>query len=440
MNSETLKKSIFNLAIQGKLVRQNPDEGTTLDLFKKMNISIEKLDLNNIEYPYEVPPSWEWIKLEEISEYIKAGGDKPKNFSKEKTKTYSYPVVGNGEKNDGLVGYTDKPKITENCITVSGRGTIGYSSIRNYPFTPIVRLLVIRLQEPISLKYVQIALSTLLEVGVGTSIKQLTVPMIKKKWIPLPPLKEQIRIVEKIEKLLPKIKNFDTLYKDVSKINNDFPEYFKKSILQYAMHGKLVKQIDDEKLTENTLFNSIIKPNINETEFPFEIPISWKWVQLGDIGDWGAGSTPPRSNHAYYGGNIPWIKTGDLNDSQIFSTTEYITEKALNETSVKLKPPGSVLIAMYGATIGKLGLLNIEATTNQACCACITSSEVYNKFLFYYLMSQRSSLIKMGSGGAQPNISKTKIVQYLFPLPPYKEQVRIVDKIEELFIKYGIKI
>lgn len=202
----------------------------------------------------------------------------------------------------------------------------------------------------------------------------------------------------------------------------------KDSILQLAIKGKLVKQLCEEgfpgEIEENTKMIS--------SEFPFEIPDSWKWVTLADIGDWGAGATPSRSNPAYFGGDIPWLKTGDLNDDQISETSEYITEEALRNSSVKLKPPGSVLIAMYGATIGKLGILNIESTTNQACCACITNSLVFNKFLFYYLMSQRKSLIKMGSGGAQPNISKTKLINYLFPLPPYKEQVRIVNKIEEL--------
>ena len=205
-------------------------------------------------------------------------------------------------------------------------------------------------------------------------------------------------------------------------------QQLKNSILQLAIKGKLVKQLDEEGIAEELVGST----NINSSEVPFEIPTSWKWVKLRDIGDWGAGATPSRSNPAYYGGNIPWLKTGDLNDNQILETSEYITEKALNETSVKLKPAGSILIAMYGATIGKLGILNMESTTNQACCACITNSYVFNKFLFYYLMSQKASLIKISSGGAQPNISKTKLVNYLFPLPPYKEQVRIVEKIENL--------
>ncbi|EFM99593.1 hypothetical protein appser12_20800, partial [Actinobacillus pleuropneumoniae serovar 12 str. 1096] len=151
-------------------------------------------------------------------------------------------------------------------------------------------------------------------------------------------------------------------------------------------------------------------------------------------GNWGAGATPNRHEPKYYeNGTIPWLKTGDLNDGIITEIPEYITELAIEKTSVKLNPVGSVLIAMYGATIGKLGILNIEATTNQACCACIPYTGIYNKYLFYYLMSQKTELQKRSEGSGQPNISKEKIVNYLFPLPPLNEQKCIVEKIETLF-------
>lgn len=166
-------------------------------------------------------------------------------------------------------------------------------------------------------------------------------------------------------------------------------------------------------------------------EIPFEIPDSWEWVRLGFIGDWGSGATPSRTNKEYYGGNIPWLKTGDLNDGIITNIPEKITELALEKTSVRLNPVGSVLIAMYGATIGKLGILNIPATTNQACCACLPIL-VNNNYLFYFLMSHKDSFTKKAEGGAQPNISKEKIISTLFPLPPLAEQKCIVEKIEQL--------
>lgn len=230
----------------------------------------------------------------------------------------------------------------------------------------------------------------------------------------------------------------------------------KNSILQLAIQGKLVEQRKEEGTAKELLEQiktekeQLIKEGkikkekplaeISEDEIPFEIPESWKWVRVGDIGSWSAGATPSRSNPEYYDGNIPWLKTGDLNDSYIYEVPEFISEKALEKTSVRLNPVGSVLMAMYGATIGRLGILNIEATTNQACCACITYKSIYNKYLFYYLMGQRRTFIKMGAGGAQPNISKEKIITFLIPLPPLEEQKRIVTKIEELMPyieKYG---
>ena len=184
------------------------------------------------------------------------------------------------------------------------------------------------------------------------------------------------------------------------------------------------------------------EPVCIDDEIPFDIPDSWEWSRLGFIGDWGAGSTPKRGEPKYYlNGTIPWLKTGDLNNGYINEVPEFITEIALKETSVRLNPIGSVLIAMYGATIGKVGILNIKATTNQACCACLPFNGIYNEFLFYYLMSQNKNFNKMGEGGAQPNISRTKIINYLFPIPSLNEQERIVDKIKEilpLIEEYGI--
>ena len=168
-----------------------------------------------------------------------------------------------------------------------------------------------------------------------------------------------------------------------------------------------------------------------EDEIPFEIPDSWEWVRLGTIGEWGSGATPSRTNSKYYGGNIPWLKTGDLNDGYIKNIPENITDLALKEASVKLNPSNSVLIAMYGATIGKLGILTFPATTNQACCACLPIV-INNKYLFYFLMAQKQNFIKRGEGGAQPNISKEKIVATIMPLPPLAEQQRIVETVENL--------
>lgn len=166
---------------------------------------------------------------------------------------------------------------------------------------------------------------------------------------------------------------------------------------------------------------------------PFEVPSSWVWTTLSEVGTWQSGGTPSRSNKSYYGGNIPWLKTGDLNDGLISNIPESITEEAVANSSAKINPTGSVLIAMYGATIGKLGILTFPATTNQACCACIEYEVVAQMYLFYFLLSQRTAFIEKGGGGAQPNISKEIIVNTYIPLPPLSEQHRIVAEIKKWF-------
>ena len=163
------------------------------------------------------------------------------------------------------------------------------------------------------------------------------------------------------------------------------------------------------------------------------MPDGWCWATLGSIGKWQSGATPSRMRKDYYGGEIPWLKTGDLNDGFITDIPETITPLALSETSVKLNPAGSLLIAMYGATIGKVGILTIPATTNQACCACVSHNGVEQMYLFYFLLSHKKEFIRQGGGGAQPNISKEKIVETLIPIPPLNEQRKIVQAIDFIF-------
>ena len=220
----------------------------------------------------------------------------------------------------------------------------------------------------------------------------------------------------------------------------------RQKILDLAIHGKLVPQDpNDEPASvlleriraekERLIKEGKIKKGkksaktSDKPHYRFELPKGWVWTTLGEIGSWQSGATPSRMNKDYYGGNIPWLKTGDLNDGTITYIPEYITQRALEETSVRLNPKGSVLIAMYGATIGKIGILSFPATTNQACCACYEYS-INQMFLFYFLLANRENFIAMGGGGAQPNISKEKIISTSMPLPPLKEQERIVAEIE----------
>lgn len=164
-----------------------------------------------------------------------------------------------------------------------------------------------------------------------------------------------------------------------------------------------------------------------------QLPKDWKWVKLEQIAKWGSGGTPISTNPNYYNGDIPWLIIGDMNDGSIYNSEKKITKLGLDNSSAKIVPPESVLIAMYGS-IGKLGINKIPVATNQAIAFTEKLNEnVSNKFLFHYLFHIRSKLHCLGKGGTQKNISQTVLKQVDFPLPPKPTQLAIVSKIEELF-------
>lgn len=163
--------------------------------------------------------------------------------------------------------------------------------------------------------------------------------------------------------------------------------------------------------------------------------MNWKKEPLGKICKTTSGGTPSRKNQSYYqNGTIPWVKSGDLENNIITTSEEFITEEGLLNSSAKIFPAGTLLIALYGATIGKLAFLGIDAATNQAVCGIFQNENVSLKYLYYYLLFQRPNLIKQGVGGAQPNISQTILKKLEISYPDsITEQQRIVARIEELF-------
>ncbi|MDO8544073.1 MAG: restriction endonuclease subunit S [Opitutaceae bacterium] len=220
-------------------------------------------------------------------------------------------------------------------------------------------------------------------------------------------------------------------------------------LMQLAVQGKLLPQ-DPADGAASTLLMELrtartrlmkagkisrekFQEEVTEDEQLFSIPNTWIWCRLGDLGDWGSGSTPARSDSRFFGGTTLWLKSGELNDLlALDDSEEKITDFALQKCSLRLNQPGDVLIAMYGATIGKLAILAKEATTNQAVCGCTCFDGVYNRYLFHLLRSYRDYFIGRGEGGAQPNISKIKIISTPVPLPSLAEQRRIVAKVEAL--------
>ena len=170
-------------------------------------------------------------------------------------------------------------------------------------------------------------------------------------------------------------------------------------------------------------------------EQPYKVPENWCWTRLGNVAQWGSGGTPSRKNPSFYEGDIPWIKTGELNEEYIYDTEEHISKEALEKSSAKIFPVNTVVLAMYGATIGKVGILGVPATTNQACACGVCSKGIKFAFLAKFLQSQKQSFIMKGKGGAQPNISQQIIKNHPIALPPLAEQSRIVARIESLFAK-----
>ncbi|OEW45595.1 type I restriction endonuclease [Campylobacter sp. BCW_6465] len=191
---------------------------------------------DNAKENYKLPQSWEWKSLEEISENISAGGDKPKNCTESKTAKNQIPVYANGVNNNGLVGYTDKATIIKPSLTISARGTIGFVCIRKEPYFPIVRLIsLISCENILCLHYLYFCLNFFIAKGEGSSIPQLTIPKFKSLQIPLPPLKEQEQIAEHLDFIFEKTKALKELY---TKELKDYEE-LKQSLLDKAFKGEL---------------------------------------------------------------------------------------------------------------------------------------------------------------------------------------------------------
>ena len=402
-------------------------------------------------YPYQLPEGWEWCKLEDLAFYKKGpfGSSLTKAmFVPKGDDTYKVYEQKNAIQKDCTLGtyYITKDKYDSLSgfavypfdIIVSCAGTIGETYVlpQNVQEGIINQaLMLIRLYsreiEQFYLLYFDFILKEEAKnSSKGTAIKNIPpFDVLKNFYIPIPPLKEQRRILDEISKWMSFVESIET---DTSNLKDRIKQA-KSKILDLAIHGKLVPQDPTDEPASELLKRINPKAEIACDNGQYgKLPKGWCETILGSIGTWQSGATPSRLRKDYYGGNIPWLKTGDLNDGIIGSIPECITERALEETSVKLNPTGSILIAMYGATIGKIGILSKPATTNQACCACVNYF-ADKMFLFYFLLGNKEKFIAMGGGGAQPNISKEKIIHTHIPLPPLNEQHRIVAKIEELF-------
>ena len=430
------------------------------------------------EIPFEVPEGWAWARMSSLTQ------DLPYGTSKKSSSRGEIAVLRMGNLQQGEIDYSDlvyssdKEDIDKYLLTygdllfnrTNSSEWVGKTAIYRGEVSAIYAGYLIRIRSFLDAEYLNSVMNSKYAKEICLLVKtdavnqsNINATKLGRFLIPVPPLSEQVRISNMVSEAL-----YWNNFIEIKKLElEQYIQQIKSKILDLAIRGKLVPQnpndepasvllerirAEKEELIKQGKINRDKKETIIfrgddnsyyekigndiiciDEELPFDIPHNWSWCRLGNIGDWAAGSTPSRSYPEYYNGTIPWLKTGDLNDGYITNIPESISEEALKNTSVRLNPSGSVLIAMYGATIGKLGILTFPATTNQACCACSPLDGINNHYLFYYLLSQKDNFVYRSVGGAQPNISKEKIVTTLMPVPPYEEQRQILDKIDIFF-------
>ena len=454
------------------------NKNVEISLEEKLKKALVPVD----EQPYTIPSNWVWTRLGEISKLSGGSGfpEKYQGFLDKNIPFYKVGSLKNIDDNfyiENSENYIDDDILTEIKAKLFPANTIIFAKIgeairlnrrailkENSCIDNNLMALVSNSSCYFRYVYFWLKKEDLYKYAQATTVPSIRQSTLEELKFPLPPLNEQKRIVEKLDFLFEKTKREKEI---IEEIKVDI-ENRKISILDRAFKGtltskwrsenktsdvkELLKSINEEKIkkweedclqAEKDGNKKPKKPTITEVkdmivpidEQPYKLPDSWVWVRLGDIGVWGAGATPLKSNSEFYSNaTIPWLLTGDLNDSYITEIPNKISEIALEKTSVKLNPKDSILIAMYGATIGKVGILTFPATTNQACCACSELFQTEKLYLFNFLISERKKFISRAVGGAQPNISKEKIVKTPFPLPPLEEQqeiVRILDEVLE---------
>ncbi|EBA1888517.1 TPA: restriction endonuclease subunit S [Salmonella enterica subsp. houtenae serovar [1],40:z4,z23:-] len=331
--------------------------------------------------------------------------------------------------------------------------------------------------------------------GKGATRFRIATGHLKTLLLPIPPVQEQYAIFKKIKELmslcdqleqhsltsldahqqlvetllttLTDSQNADELAENWARISEHFDTLFtteasidalKQTILQLAVMGKLVPQDPNDEPTSKLLKRiaqekaQLVKdgkikkqkpfPPISDEEKPFELPEGWEWCRISDISTVGTGATPSRDEPKYWlDGEINWVTSGETSKPFIETTSECVTKKAINDTNVSIYPPGTLIIAMYGQgkTRGQITELLIDAGTNQACAAIqlIANEDSHRKFIKIFFEKSYDDLRALASGGAQPNLNVAKISQTVIPLPPEREQARVVLAVNSLLHLYS---
>ncbi len=510
-NAEELKGLILQLAVQGKLTAkwraENPNTEPASELLKRIEAEKQKLiadkkikkekpadTISTSDITFIFPEGWAPVRIQNIS-ILKAGGDVPKSrFSKEKTTEYQVPIYANGEKNNGLYGFTDEPIITSPSLTVSGRGTIGFTVLRKEPFYPIVRLIVITpICELTDLEFLKLSIQATDFKKTGTSIPQLTVPMVKNKCIVvLPPLEEQKAIVEVVNQLFKEVEQLEELTKERIALKEDFLtsalnalttseststewEFLKgqfstfftetssvkklrETILQLAVQGKLtskwraenpntepaselLKRIETEK--QQLIANKKIKkekplPPISQDEIPYELPEGWEWCRFIHLNyDLHYGYTASAKDTFE---NVGLLRITDIQNNRVNWLTVPDCDIKEKDVPKYLLAENDILIARTGGTIGKSYIVK-EIGERKAVFAsylirAIPSKIAYAPYLKLFIESPTywEQLYENSQGTGQPNVNATSLKGLVTPLPSMNEQKYIVQKVDALMV------
>jgi type I restriction enzyme S subunit len=259
--------------------------------------------------------------------------------------------------------------------------------------------------------YLEHYVQTLRNQSIGTTIKYIKLGNLTEAPIPIPSLKEQEELVSILEDHLSRL---DAALADVKQAKLKGAQ-FRRSLLNACFTGLL---FEGEKDAETG------------------IPCHWVLTTLSEVAKWTSGGTPTSSNSSYYDGDTPWVVIGDLTEGVVMDTAKMITATGLEASSAKILPQGTVMLAMYGASIGRTGVMGKSMSTNQAiACGIVDESKIVREFLFYFLQSQKQNFIFAGKGGAQPNISQGVVKEWAIALPPLNEQREIIFEIERQLSK-----
>lgn len=476
MTPQELKNSILQLAIQGRLVEQRPEEGTAEELYRQIQEEKRRLvkegkikkekplpEIAEDEKPFEIPESWKWVYIGDIFSH---NTGKAQNSSGAINGVIrKFITTSNLYWNSFDFSKVKEMPFTEQelkrCTVQKGDllvcegGDCGRSAIWTYDEEVCIQNHVHRLRpyKEISIEYFYYLFYLYKFTGKlrgrGVAIQGLSNEAIHKVICPLPPLAEQKRIVTKIEELLPYIDRYEQAWNRLEEFNKRFPVDMQKSLLQWAIQGKLVEQRPEEGTAEE-LYRQIqeekrrlvkegkIKkekplPEIAEDEVPFEIPGSWKWVHFSEVIDVrdGTHDTPK-----YVTTGVPLVTSKNLVDGNInFETTKLISVEDAKEINMRSAvDDGDILFAMIG-TIGNPVLVRKDrefCIKNMALFKTISQNLLDMKYFLLFLQNEQHIMKKKASGGVQSFVSLKFLRNYALPLPPFNEQKRIVAKLEEL--------